>query len=112
MALTFFSDQFFFARVTDDSQPERDIAVEEVLLEPATQRLQDDLKSKMPTPELADAAFRWLRGKLPITLTFDADATHAAQDAAEQKVEDVLRKYTPEATADNVLARAGEPIDT
>ncbi|MBN1852277.1 MAG: HDIG domain-containing protein, partial [Pirellulales bacterium] len=89
----------------------RDVAIEEVLIEPVMKRLQADFRAKMLTQELADAAHRWLRDRLPSTLTLDVEATRDAQDKAEKEVQPILRKYASEATSDNVLALANEPLD-
>lgn len=81
--------------------------VGDVLMENVANQLQRLLTQKAPSIEVADRVFAWLKPRLPVTLRLNAEATHAAQQAAVDAVETQYKIFDP----GQVLADAGNPID-
>jgi putative nucleotidyltransferase with HDIG domain len=87
----------------------RDVPIANVLItDEAAGKLQKELSERLTFPDIAPLVFAWLRPQLPETLSLDADATRAAQDAAEAKVKDVFITREKDVY---VIAKAGETID-
>jgi putative nucleotidyltransferase with HDIG domain len=78
------------------------VAIDEVLVESAAAALQKSLQQKMPSLEVADRVFAWLKREMPTTLKLNLEATRAQQDAAVAAVEEQT-EVIPKGT---VLARA------
>ncbi len=83
----------------------RDVLVYSVLI--GTPFAVRDTLSQHFKTEVADLLFQWIRSELVPTLEEDADATLAAQNAAEKEVQPVSLKSEP----GQILARKGVPID-
>ncbi len=81
--------------------------VTEVLLESAAARLQQSLKEKLGSVELAQRIYARIRPRLEPTLTLNSEATHQAQDEAADAVE---TQYKPFRLGEETLAKAGEPL--
>ena len=81
--------------------------VAEVLIENAAARLQQSLTEKLPSLELAQRVYAWLRPRLVPTLTLNIDATRQAQD---KDAEAVPTQTKPFHAGEDVLAVAGEPL--
>ncbi|MEX0642225.1 MAG: hypothetical protein WD468_05965, partial [Pirellulales bacterium] len=62
------------------------VPVSDVLTESVLSKLQKSLQEKMPTREVADRAFAWLKPNLPVTLKLNVEATQAQQDEAAKAV--------------------------
>lgn len=86
------------------------VAVGEVLMENAATALQKSLQQKMPSPEVAERVFAWLRPRLPATLTLNTEATAEEQKKAVAAVKTQIEVIP----AGSVLARAkdeeGRPL--
>lgn len=80
----------------------------DVRIKQAAPKLQQSLKEKLPSVEVAERAFAWLEPKLPETLTLDAKATQAAQDKAADDVPEVTKQFVK---GKDLLAEAGKPLD-
>jgi cyclic-di-AMP phosphodiesterase PgpH len=80
----------------------------EVLISQAKPKLQQSLKEKLPSVEVADRAYAWLDPKLPATLTLNAKATQTAQDNAAAAVEEVTKPFSK---GKDLLAEAGIPLN-
>lgn len=85
--------------------------VQDVLIDNAADKLQQTLNEKMPTLELSQRVFAWLRPRLKPTLMLDESATYAAQEAAASATPDQMRPFR---AGVDVLARArdeqGRPL--
>ena len=102
--------QIFVRRLSPDGKaPDASAArdIDEVRIENAASRIQSSLNEKLPSIELAQRVFAWLRPRLMTTLKLDLAATREAQDVEESKVEPVPRYYHP---GEDILARANEPL--
>ncbi len=84
------------------------VPVADVRIKQAAPKLQQSLKEKLPSVEVAERAFAWLEPKLPETLTLDAKATQAAQDKAADDVPEVTKQFVK---GKDLLAEAGKPLD-
>jgi len=86
------------------------VAVSEVLIENAAAALQKSLQQKMPSAEVADRVFAWLRPRLPATLTLNTEATAEEQKKAVAAVKTQIEVIP----VGSVLARAkdeeGRPL--
>ena len=80
--------------------------VGDLLLENVLNALQRTLGQKMPTVEVADRVFAWLRPRLKSTLKLNSDATRLSQDTAAAEVEQAYETYPAGAT----IAKAGQPL--
>ncbi|MEZ6071353.1 MAG: HDIG domain-containing protein [Pirellulales bacterium] len=69
-------------------------------------RFEKRLADVLVTPDIAVPAARWLRSRLPNTLTIDADATRRAQVEAEEGVEQQFKTIP----AGDLLAPFGHPL--
>jgi putative nucleotidyltransferase with HDIG domain len=72
---------------------EQRVPVSDVLTESAYSSLQNSLRDKMPTKEVAERAFAWLKPKLPVTLKLNVEATQAQQDADAKAVPPQFEVY-------------------
>ena len=85
--------------------------VQNVLIDNASDRLQQALQEKLSSLELAQRVFAWLRPRLKSTLTLDEAATHEAQNRAAAETPDQTKPYR---AGEDVLARArdeeGQPL--
>jgi cyclic-di-AMP phosphodiesterase PgpH len=97
-------------RPAGDAGFEQKVAVSDVLIENAASTLQKMLQQKMPSVEVADRIFAWLKPQLPVTLKLNTEATAEEQREAVAAVE----TQTEVIPAGAVLARArdvhGEPL--
>ena len=85
-----------------------EVPVSEVRIKQAAPKLQQSLKEKLPSVEVAERAFAWLEPKLPETLTLDAKATQLSQDKAASEVAEVTKPFVQ---GKDLLAEAGEPLN-
>lgn len=85
-----------------------EVPVSEVRIKQAAPKLQQSLKEKLPSVEVAERAFAWLEPKLPETLTLDAKATQASQDKAAAEVVEVTKPFVQ---GKDLLAEAGKPLN-
>ena len=88
--------------------------VSDVLTESVLSTLQKSLREKMPTREVAERAFAWLKPKLPVTLKLNVEATQAAAGRRRQGRQDADAKSIP--SAESWLTRKDDngtaaPID-
>lgn len=83
-----------------------EVPVSEVLVGTGA-ALQKSLAEKLPSLEVADRIFAWLKPQLPTTLALNVQATKAEQDRAAAAVEEKPKAY-PQGT---LLAKAGLPLD-
>jgi putative nucleotidyltransferase with HDIG domain len=81
--------------------------VASVLLEAQAAQLQQTLTERIPSLELAQRVFAWIRPRLAPTLSLNVDATRLAQDKAAALVQPVTVLYE---RGQNVLAVAGVPL--
>lgn len=81
------------------------VKVRDVLIGDATP-IRESLRAQLPSPEVAELAFNWLRARLTATLARDEAETKKALDMAAASVKDVLVPYEP----GQALAAAGQPI--
>ncbi len=72
---------------------EQRVPVNEVMTESVLSALQKSLQEKMPTREVAERAFAWLKPKLPVTLKLNVEATQAQQDADAKAVATQMEGY-------------------
>ncbi len=97
-------------RLVGDEGWEPKVPVSEVLTENVASSLQKALQQKMPSVEVADRVFAWLKPLLPITLKMNAEATAEEQ----RKAVAAVKTQTEIIPAGAVLARAkdvhGEPL--
>ncbi|MEX0612957.1 MAG: HDIG domain-containing metalloprotein, partial [Pirellulales bacterium] len=97
-------------RPVGDAGFEQKVAVNDVLIENAASALQKTLQQKMPSMEVADRVFAWLRAQLPATLKLNPEATAEEQ----QKAVAAVKVQTEVIPAGAVLARAkdvdGNPL--
>ena len=84
-----------------------EIEVSDVLIGRGT-AIQKSLAEKITPIEVADRLFDWLLPQLPSTLTLDEEKTQAERERVLEEVEPVKRKFIK---GQNVLAKAGEPIN-
>jgi hypothetical protein len=84
-----------------------EVPTNDVLIETAATHLQKSLEQKMPTLEVANRVFAYMRPKLPITLRLNLEETRKEQDKAEAAVQPRTKVFTP----GSVLAAAGKEID-
>lgn len=98
---------FVRTRKGDSFSAEAQTSVSDVLIENAASRLQQSLNEKLPTPELAQRVYAWLRPRLMPTLTLNQEATQEAQERAAAEVEMVTKNFT---AGKDTLAPAGKPI--
>lgn len=82
--------------------------VADVLIENAAAHLQESLAEKLPSLELAQRVYAWLRPRLVPTLTLNVDATRQAQDEAAEAVPLQTKPYH---AGEDVLAVAGQPLN-
>jgi putative nucleotidyltransferase with HDIG domain len=82
------------------------VKVSDVQIAMAAAAIQDSLRKRFGSPDVADPVFQWLRPKLPDTLTHDDAATKQALDAAETGVKQVVVNYEKGQT----VAEAGQPL--
>ena len=94
--------------VKNTSGFDAEVPVSDVRIKQAAPKLQQSLKEKLPSVEVAERAFAWLEPKLPETLTLDAKATQLSQDEAAAKVEEVTKPFVK---GKDLLAEAGKPLD-
>ena len=80
----------------------------DVLISQAKPKLQQTLKEKLPSVEVAERAYAWLDPKLPETLTLNAKATQTAQDNAAAAVEEVTKLFSK---GKDLLADADKPLN-
>jgi putative nucleotidyltransferase with HDIG domain len=85
-----------------------EVPVSEVRIKQAAPKLQQSLKEKLPSVEVAERAFAWLEPKLPETLTLDAKATQLSQDKAATEVAEVTKPFVQ---GKDLLAEAGKPLN-
>jgi cyclic-di-AMP phosphodiesterase PgpH len=85
-----------------------EVPVSEVRIKQAAPKLQQSLKEKLPSVEVAERAFAWLEPKLPETLTLDAKATQLSQDKAAAEVAEVTKPFVQ---GKDLLAEAGKPLN-
>ncbi|MCI0492152.1 MAG: HDIG domain-containing protein [Planctomycetes bacterium] len=69
------------------------VAVSNVLIEGAAAQLQKSLQQKMPSLEVANHVFAWLRPQLPVTLKLNLEATQKEQKNEVAKVEVQTKVY-------------------
>jgi putative nucleotidyltransferase with HDIG domain len=69
--------------------------VSALLMQFASDNIRKTLEEKMPSLEVANRTFAWLRPKLKPTLTLDVEATRVIQDADVAAVEPVKITYLP-----------------
>ncbi|MCH2115583.1 MAG: HDIG domain-containing protein [Pirellulales bacterium] len=84
----------------------RDVA--EVRVEDAADQLQNVLKEKLASAELAQRVFAWLRPRLKTTLSLDLQATREAQDEAAIATPEETRTYL---AGEDTLVKAGHPLE-
>ena len=82
-------------------------AIPDVFIKNVSARLQQSLSEKLPSLELAQQVFAYLRPRLKPTLTLNLEATREAQDAAAAEVAVVTKPFRQ---GEDTLAKAGEPI--
>lgn len=80
----------------------------DVLISQAKPKLQQTLKEKLPSVEVAERAYAWLDPKLPQTLTLNDKATKTAQDNAAAAVEEVKKLFAEDK---DLLAEADKPLN-
>ncbi len=85
-----------------------EVPVSEVRIKQAAPKLQQSLKEKLPSVEVAERAFAWLEPKLTETLTLDAKATQLSQDKAAAEVAEVTKPFVQ---GKDLLAEAGKPLN-
>ncbi|MGI9429331.1 MAG: HD family phosphohydrolase, partial [Bythopirellula sp.] len=73
----------------------------------AAARLQSSLNGQIPSAEVAQRTFAWLRSRLVTTLSMDLDATRQEQDEAEEQTPEQTRPFH---AGEDTLAKAGEPL--
>lgn len=78
----------------------------EVMISDVTNRLQRELTQKLPSLEVADRVFAWVKPRLPVTLRLNEEETQLAQDEAAANVEPVIRWFEP----GERIARARAPV--
>jgi len=81
--------------------------VGDVLRDNVANTMQRSLVQKMPSIEVADRVFAWLKPQLPVTLRLNLEATRTEQDAAAEAVEDIPQIFE----AGALLANARDPLD-
>jgi putative nucleotidyltransferase with HDIG domain len=81
------------------------VKVSDVLIGDAT-AIRESLRKHLPSAEVADIVFDWLRPRLKSTLDQNRAETQKALDTAAAAVKEVLVNYEPGQT----LAPAGQPI--
>jgi cyclic-di-AMP phosphodiesterase PgpH len=90
---------------------EQRVPVNDVMTESVLSALQKSLQEKMPTREVAERTFAWLKAKLPVTLKLNIEATQAQQEKDAKSVETQKEVYP----VGRVLAHAkddkGEPAE-
>jgi len=84
----------------------RDVA--EVRIEDTADKLQNLLKEKLSSAELAQRVFAWLRPRLMTTLSLDPQATREAQEEAAAATPEETKTYR---AGEDVLAKAGNPLE-
>ncbi|MBA4106893.1 MAG: metal-dependent phosphohydrolase [Pirellula sp.] len=94
--------------VKNTSGFDAEVPVSDVRIKQAAPKLQQLLKEKLPSVEVADRAFAWLEPKLPETLTLDAKATQLTQEKAAAAVAEVTKPFVK---GKDLLAEAGKPIN-
>jgi putative nucleotidyltransferase with HDIG domain len=98
-------------RILVYSQDKRDFPVEveikDVLLGSALSNLKTSLSEKLPSIELADRVFAWLKPQLPTTLKLDFEETQREQQDAINAVRPNKESYS---SGKSVLAKANEPL--
>ncbi len=84
------------------------VDVANVLIENGASQLQTALNEKLPSLELAQRTFAWLRPRLMTTLSLDLQATRLAQDeaAANTSVKNKIFHV-----GEDVLAKLGQPLN-
>ena len=85
-----------------------EVPVSDVRIKQAAPKLQQSLKEKLASVEVAERAFAWFEPKLPETLTLDVKATQAAQEKAAADVPEVTKQFVK---GKDLLAEAGKPLD-
>jgi putative nucleotidyltransferase with HDIG domain len=85
-----------------------EVPVSDVRIKQAAPKLQQSLKEKLSSVEVAERAFAWFEPKLPETLTLDVKATQASQDKAAADVPEVTKQFVK---GKDLLAEAGKPLD-
>ena len=81
--------------------------VPDVLIKNVSARLQQSLNEQLPSVELAQQVFAWLRPRLVPTLKLNPNATDEAQDEAEAQVADVNKQFH---AGEDTLVKGGESI--
>lgn len=81
------------------------VKVSDVLIGDAT-AIRESLRKHLPSAEVADITFDWIRPRLKSTLTQDKDETKKALDTAAAAVKEVQVNYEP----GQILAPAGQPL--
>jgi putative nucleotidyltransferase with HDIG domain len=94
--------------VKNTSGFDAEVPVSDVRIKQAAPKLQQSLKEKLPSVEVAERAFAWFEPKLPETLTLDVKATQASQDKAAADVPEVTKQFVK---GKDLLAEAGKPLD-
>ncbi len=94
--------------VKNTSGFDAEVPVSDVRIKQAAPKLQQLLKEKLPSVEVADRAFAWLEPKLPETLTLDAKATQLSQEKAAADVAEVTKPFVK---GKDLLAEAGKPLN-
>ncbi len=80
-----------------------EVPVPEVLSGSAAAAMQKELEKELPSNEVAQRAFTWLKPQLPeSTLVFQADETSVAQKEAAEQVEELTKRHA----RGEVLAKA------
>jgi len=82
------------------------VSIADVLIGEA-EPLRRMLHRTIPSPEVAERVFDWLRPRLPNTLTYSRDETQRRKEDEVKKVEDVYAHFRP----GDVLAAAGKPLN-
>ncbi|MEZ6099426.1 MAG: HDIG domain-containing protein [Pirellulaceae bacterium] len=82
------------------------VDVNKVRIAEATVTLQEELSKQLTPPIVADRVYAWLSTRLPITLTYNRNASREAADLAAEQVQQVMDTYKP----GDQLAAAAEPI--
>ena len=89
-----------------DSGFEEKLPVSDVLIENVAATLQKTLQQEMPSVEVADRVFAWLKKQLPVTLKLDVEAT-----AEEQRKAAAAVKMQMEVIPEGAILARSEDVD-
>ncbi|MEM9186398.1 MAG: HDIG domain-containing metalloprotein [Planctomycetota bacterium] len=82
------------------------VAVGDVLIDSVANGLQRSLTQKLPSIDVADRVFAWLRPRLPVTLRLNMRETRSRQDQAAAEAKADPKRFEPGVK----LADAGQPL--